>query len=745
MDKRSYLNLHYWLKKLLNVIFILACLLITGSHLPVKAQASEIVDLPELNEALDKGIQLKNVHAYKEVYFTKPRTWQVLGGTNLVVKFHHSAELIPARSHLSIYINGQLVKKESLDKSSVEVKTISIPVPLAGLGNYNTIRFEVEQHYTDICEDPLDHSLWTFIHPETHINFKYRIIQPKVDLAEYPFPLYDPYAYGITTINFITPDISSNSNISINAMGIIAADIAQQISWRKLKFIASPASKPVNKDFNTVLAGTPSEIPSLKGYLGNNLRNINGTPTIVDSNGSALEDSQGIIKFIRNPENANRAILIVSANTPAGVNTAAKYLAHETLAKALKGNTYVVKSYSPQTTKPTTIAKYIHDKSLSFKQLGFKTERAERIGPIPLEYPIRVIPDLKTTDGMLNFNLVYSYSPDINPELSSIEVKFNDVSLEGVIIDNQQGVQNQTLKVRVPDQYVKPYNVLTVKFHIFPSKFGYCVDDYEDNIWGEISSESTVNLPGGAKIVFPDLGLLNDSFYPYSTQQDLSNAALIIPDNPTLEEYQSALNVTGAIAKQTYSDAGVDLIITTVSDYKNQSISDRNILLIGTPGSNPVIQDIKNKLKMTFDDNYKMFSPENTNFAVLAYDNNQGILQQIISSMNSNKVMTAVYGKTDTASKVSSTALSDKKNLIKLKTGSFYVVDGETVKNIELKEHKKEKTTVSSKKVGKVTSYWPPSGVWGWTATICGGIIIFIIVLFILNIIFAILFGRKGN
>jgi hypothetical protein len=739
------------LKAIFNLLFITLTLFISiiGINNAAFAQQTAIIPFEKLDEVLQDGFTLKHVKAYKEVYFTKPQNWRILGGSSLVVKFHHSAELIPARSHLSIFINGKLVKKESLDKSSVEIKTISVPVPLAGLGNYNTIRFEVEQHYTDHCEDPLDPSLWTYIHENTHLNLKYAIVQPKVNLADYPYPLYDPYAYGSTDINYIVAKAGEDNKISqsINGLGIIAADIAQKISWHDLKYMVTGSDKDLNNNLNAVMVGSPIEIPLIKKYAAKYIKNIDGTPTVIEDDGTPLADSEGLIYFINNPQNTNRAILIVTGNAAEGINKAASYLSNESTVERLKGNRYIVKDYNPPKKQPTTIAKYIHNKGLTFKQMGFETERAERIGPLPLEYPIRIIPDMKTSSGELTLNLVYSYSPDINPELSSIEVKFNDVSLNGAIIDNPKGVTNKTLKVVVPDQYVKPYNVLKVQFHLFPSKFGYCVDDYEDDIWGEISTDSSVSIPSDAKIVFPDLGLFNDQLYPYTTLQDLSNAVIITSDTPSIKEYQALLNVIGSIAKVTTSDAGIDLITTSVSDVDNYNISDRNVILTGAMESNSYIDSLRSKLALTFDEAYKVFTPYSSknNQAILAYDKNQGLVQQIISTLNPNKIITVFYGKTDEASRIASLAISDKKKLRKINEGSFYTVDNNFIRNILIKDEASKKSKISSARAGKVNEYWPPSGPLGWIAVICMGFIVLVLVLVVLRVLINILFGRKGS
>lgn len=736
------------LTQMLKLFVTLLIIIISSINVTAYAQNTEKIDLYQLDDGLKNGLMLKNAYTYRDVYFTKPQTWKILPGSKLVLQFHHSTQLIPDRSFMNIYINGKLVKKEKLDESSDETKTIAIPLPVSGLGDYNTLRFEVEQHYTDHCEDPLDHSLWTRLHQDSHIEFNYSIVQPKVDLAKYPFPLYDPFAYGTTQINFVAPQVDSGSTKSMTALGIVASDIAQKISWHDLKYLATMPNETLNNNLNTVLVGTPTENPAilkLNSALGNPLKESGGKLQFVDKQGQPIDENNGLIYFINNPQNKNRAILIVTGNSPEGVYKAARYLANETLGPDLKGNHSVVTNYNPGKETPSTIAKYLHNQSLTFKELGYEERKAERIGSPPLKYYIRVMPDMNTTSEQLAVNLRYSYGPRLNDELSTLEVIFNDIALKSVRLNNTNGEKDKTLSVDIPSQYVKPYNILEIRFNMYPFKYDYCKDWYDDDLWGLISEDSTMSLPSDAKVIFPNLGLLNDALYPYSTLQDLSNTAIIMPDAPTKQDYQAMLNTVGAISKVTDSDAGINVEVATSNSGSESSFSDRNIIYIGTSQSNSAISKVQDKLYFNLNDSYKELKPYQNQKALLAYFNDQGVLEQVISHLNSAKVITVIHGKTEQAVDNASTALSEKEKLTNIKDGNFFTVDKKLMNKVSIPKEKKEQKTVSTTETSKLSTFWPPSGLWGWVTIAVVGFVILFVLAFILRIIASILFGRKGN
>src|SRR3989339_604357 len=88
---------------LLNKIIILFLIILFNSiSLPCFAQETMNINLSTLDDSLNDGLVLKNDKSYRDVYFTKPQTCSILGGSTLVINLNHSSQLIPERSYLQI-------------------------------------------------------------------------------------------------------------------------------------------------------------------------------------------------------------------------------------------------------------------------------------------------------------------------------------------------------------------------------------------------------------------------------------------------------------------------------------------------------------------------------------------------------------------------------------------------------------------------------------------------------------------
>jgi len=253
-----------------------------------------------------------------------------------------------------------------------------------------------------------------------------------------------------------------------------------------------------------------------------------------------------------------------------------------------------------------------------------------------------------------------------------------------------------------------------------------------------------VNLPSDAKVLFPNLGLLNDVMYPYTTQQDLANAAIVMPDNPTMQDYQAMLNTIGGIAKETYSDAGINLVTTFANSASSSNINDRNIILIGKFGSNAIINNIKDLLYLTFDNSSKLFAPYLKDVSKINYHNNQGIIEQIISNLNADKVITVIYGKTNEDVKLASTLFTTKNKIIALQNGNLITIEAQDTKNIKIMNSpKKVEKTVSTKNADKTPDFWPFKSILNLIVKIIIGIVILLAVLWFIKFILRSFFSRE--
>jgi hypothetical protein len=82
-----------------------------------------------------------------------------------------------------------------------------------------------------------------------------------------------------------------------------------------------------------------------------------------------------------------------------------------------------------------------------------------------------------------------------------------------------------------------------------PDKYGWCVDNYVDNAWGKILDDSQLRVEGSPDSYLPDVGLLNNTMYPYSQDASLEPVQLAVPSEPTQELLDALLGFTTRLGR----------------------------------------------------------------------------------------------------------------------------------------------------------------------------------------------------
>lgn len=540
------------------------CLLTASLLSPLGSQfslaATETVPLERLH--IYDVILLPTVSSQYETQFTKPNTWQVASSSALYLEFQHSIELLPNRSWLQIIVNDKVIKHIPLTKENAEGTKMTIPLPVELLKDFNRLNFRVQQHYTDKCEDPLDKSLWTQILPATKIIFNYTPVVPKVDLGAYPYPIIDPLTYSPAKVHYVTSRQASEKELQ--ALAYVNVHLAQQAQTHELqsRVTFDNPSGPDNE--HLVFVGTGSNLSNVSQYqsaFGGYA--LQGSQWVNRSTGQPLAPDQGLVLFFQAPGSKEHTVLIITGNTDEAVMNAAEYLTLRPKDTTLAGSGKDVPSgWNPPGSRTAKVPRFVENETRSFRDLGFKIEEVHKINAPPITYKVPVVKKFRNSGGKLWLDLVYSYSPQLNPEFSSLELRMNDISIANLPLINPAGEQMVRASVPISNELIKPRNDLVAQFHLMPDKYGWCVDNYVDNAWGKILDDSQLRVEGNPMSYLPDAGLLNNTMYPYSKTDNLEQVQLIVPSDPTPELLDALLGFTTRLGRSTLADTDLRLALS---------------------------------------------------------------------------------------------------------------------------------------------------------------------------------------
>jgi hypothetical protein len=542
--------------------------------------ATETVPMERLH--IHDVVLLPTVSSQYEAQFTRPKTWQVAPTSALYLEFRHSSELLPNRSWLQIRINDKVIKHIPLTHENIEGSKMTIPIPVELLKDFNKLGFRVEQHYTDKCEDPLDKSLWTQVLPATRMVFNYTPIVPQVNLGAYPYPIIDTLTYSPAKIHYVVSKTASAQELQ--AMAYVNVHLAQQAQDHELNTRVTFGQPNGPDNEHLIFVGKGDNLPDVArfaGQFGN--FSMQGGQWMDNATHQPLARDQGLVLFFQAPGSQEHTVLIVTGNSEEGVLKAAQALTQRPQDSSITGNSFMVPAgWSPSANSTTKTPRFVEGQTRSFRELGFNIEEVHKINAPPITYKVPVVSKFTKTSGKLNLELNYSYSRQLNPEFSSLELRMNDVSIGNIPLINPDGEQMQHASIPISPELIRPRNTLVAQFHLMPDKFGWCVDNYVDNAWGKIMDDSKFTVEGTPTSYLPDLGLLNNTMYPYSQTDNLETVQVVVPTAPSEALLDAMLGFTTRLGRATLADTDLRLNLIQGSSVA----ADKNVVLFRSSSDN---------------------------------------------------------------------------------------------------------------------------------------------------------------
>ncbi len=464
---------------------------------------------------VDQDIMLRGTHAEARVTFTRPASWKILPESKLHIFYTNSGTLLPEQSSLTVRIAdlSRSVRLE-VDGNPDALNELVVPIDPSLLGPYNSINFVAGLHYTLECEDPFHPNLWASISKNSYIEFVYEEEDAFTDLAVFPFPYFDPLAYPPVDLTYVLPTNPSSQTLS--ALARVSGSIAQDAAYRPLavKFTDSLPATPTG---NYVLIGTAAEQPDAARLLA--------------AHGIAMPGSgQGLLSSVQIPADRRFAAMIVTGNSGAGVLQAASALVDRGTRAALVGNSSVVASYeSSAVAELRDWEGFAPDRTnFTLQDLGFGGQTVRGVFSAPVRVDVKVQPDSRPVEYRQRLNIHYAYSALLKPELSTLEVILNGISLHSVPLSNPEGSESEWLSLDVPWDIYGPFNRLELHFHMFPDTMRECERVSDRQLWGTIFPDSNFVMPRDYWTEYPDIATFARWGYPFTLRADLSDTVFVL-------------------------------------------------------------------------------------------------------------------------------------------------------------------------------------------------------------------------
>lgn len=509
------------------------------------------------------------------------RADEVVTEARLVLTGAASPALIPALSQLLVTLNDEFVGVVQPDRTRPAFGPVEMPLDPVFFTEMNRLNFRFSGRYTDDCNDPLSGLLWLTVSDQSTLRLTLARLPLAPDLARLPEPFFDPRELRQRlTLPVVLPRGASPE--AIRAAVIATSWFAVQADYRGASF-------PVLRDI-------PSAGHALVVAVG------------AEAAALGLAPFQGpTLAVLPNPNDPGSQILVLGGRSAAETETAATGLAIGS--RGLAGQRATIAAADPAPRQPYDAPRWLRPyRPVRFAELVDPSQlQAAGFAPGPLSVPIRTAPDLYLTPGRtLPVDLRFRAPPGpvLDLAVSRLDVSVSDIFLRAVPLRHSEPSWPVALAMRffgiaptlveqawigVPPILLSGQNDLQFRFDMRPLNRGDCVGVPAD-VRAAIEPDSSIDISGAHRFtLLPNLGFFASVGFPFTRMADLSETALVLPDEPEPEELSAALDAVGRMA------AGTGLPATGIAVLRASALAraeGRDLLVIGTLGRNPAIQQL---------------------------------------------------------------------------------------------------------------------------------------------------------
>jgi len=532
-----------------------------------------------LKDAGSPRIELHGIDSSHTIFFTLPQT-HVARTAKIHLYYAFSPSLLPQLSHIKVILNGTLFATIQptpgvLGGSSSQIAEGEFPIPPELLVHNNALTLQFIGHYTMVCEDPANTTLWSRVDLNTSLDIQGDLLPLADDLKQLPMPFLDPAVIQPLSIPVIFA--SAPSLKAIQAAGIVTSYFGMISENRPVRFPVHIGALPQGNAI--VVAESAAGLPP-----GLNIPEV----------------SEATVAMRTNPNDPYGKILVLVGKDADQLIVAAQAVAEHT--DMLQGAQITLDSNFrlPDKQELDTAPRWARtDQTIPLWDYA-TAEQLQGDGSAPLSVYFRIPPNIFYADRPnAVLKLVYRYNSIPIGPISSLQIRVNNAFLASVpLIPGQDVSKRSEVEVAIPVVNLRPFsNSLSFDFTFQLLKKGGCQDTTPINMQGAILRDSYIDLRGYPHYApLPNLETFANAGFPFTHFADLNQTTVVLPPTPTVQEIETFVTLMGHFSRQTGFPA---LRVTVAGPEALRQDSATDFLILGTGDDQPAFEKLTNVLPVT--------------------------------------------------------------------------------------------------------------------------------------------------
>jgi cellulose synthase operon protein B len=287
------------------------------------------------------------------------------------------------------------------------------------------------------------------------------------------------------------------------------------------------------------------------------------------------------------------------------------------------------------------------------------------------------IPPGQAISGDAYVDLVFVHTALLDYDQSGVMVSLNDEPIASVRLDDNS-TRLGSARLTLPASSLRPgSNQLTVRADLLPRVV--CTDPRSNGLWMVIRPESLLHLPLGPSQESAVSKRIDLSSYPspFTVKPNLSNLAFVLGTDD-LTSWNVAAQIAADLGRHMQGTL-VDLAAAYGNDLPEQVRKERDLLLVGRPGTLPLVSELGSAMPAPFTSGSAVASePDATVAYRMPQDASLGYLELFPAPWSSERTVLAVLGSTDQGLTWAGAALTTPK-LRGALMGNLAVIQGDQI------------------------------------------------------------------
>lgn len=608
------------------------------------------------------------------VRFGIPPHWNLTPGAEVTLKydvFISGADVEAISDHLSgftgtltVIFNDYIIKNIYLDEIGSHSETIQIPAE-ALISKRQDGRHELNIFLDAGLSCLYDIRTNVVIKSDSTFFLPYEVSTPELDLSQLPYPFYARDSLAPNTTYLVVPnepeagELQAAINVATGFGSMTGSDFdLELVSTGQL-------TEEMLRTGNLIFVGQPNQFEFLADVQFP-LSVLNGSFT--DLPESANED--GIVQLATSPWDQTKAVLLVSGNSLAAIDKAAKAVSTGQIFTNPDPQLVFVASINPFADSLPIVEDF------TLKDLGYATETISDIGANSVEYSFYIAKEQVTSESAY-FELIFTHSGLLDYNVSSLAVELNGDTIASSGL-SEESANLSTLHVDFPTGLLRfGENRLVVSVNLIP--YTSCDTSGFSEYWITILENSAFHIPVGPTLTDLSAGKFDFGMYPdlFLGYSNLGNVAYVLPKSNPLT-WQIAAEIAfnfGDLANPIISES------TVIFDDEAapEILATKSLVIIGVPNELSLLQEINDALPAPFDFTNNTASEQLLQVSYRIPNNvDIGYLELIPSPYNEQDALMVVAGNNDSGVKLAGNVLNDA-TLRRQLAGIFSMTNGTQV------------------------------------------------------------------